>query len=105
MSTQSDDDRELELRVSDLAYEVAEFTWSDLAERLPVGRSYVRPESEGSYMAVTWDADWKGRVNGPILIRINGYLDREHANPVCGTGEIIERQPSWLTRLLNRFGS
>jgi hypothetical protein len=56
-------------------------------------------------MAVTWDADWKGRKNGPILIRINGYLDREHANPVWGTGEIIEQQPGWLMRLLNRFGS
>ena len=105
MPTQSDDDRELELRVSDVAYEVAKFTWSDLAERLPVGRTYVRPESEGAYMAVTWDADWKGRANGPILIRINGYLDREHENPVWGTGEIIERRPGWLTRLLNRFGS
>ena len=105
MATQSDEDWELEHRVSDVAYEVAKFTWSDLAERLPVGRTYVRPGSEGPYMAVTWDADWKGRVNGPILIRINGYLDPEHANPVWGTGEIIERKPSWLTRLLNHFGS
>jgi hypothetical protein len=105
MAIQSDDDRELELRVSDVAYEVANFAWADLAERLPVGRTYVRPESEGPYMAVTWDADWKGRENGPILIRINGYLDCDHANPVWGTGEIIERQPGWLTRLLDRFGS
>jgi hypothetical protein len=52
---------ELEIRVSDILYEVAEFAWADLAERVPVGRTYVRPEAEGRYMAVTWDADWKGR--------------------------------------------
>ena len=105
MATQSDDGRELELRVSDVAYEVAKFTWSYLAARLPVGRTYVRPECEGPYMAITRDADWKKHVNGPILIRINGYLDPEHANPVWGTGEIIEQKQSWLTRLLNHFGS
>jgi hypothetical protein len=104
MTTQSADDSELELHVSDVAYEVAEFAWVDLAERIPVGRTYVRPESEGPYMAVTWDADWKGRVGGPILIRINGYLDREHSKPVWGASEIIERRRSWLTRLLQRFG-
>ena len=101
MELQSDDDRELELLVSDVAYEVAKFAWSDLAERVPVGRTYSRPESEGSYMAVTWDADWKGGAGGPILIRINGYLDQDHAEPVWGTAEIIERRRSWLTRLLN----
>jgi len=30
---------ELEIRVSDVLYEVAEFAWADLAERVPVGRT------------------------------------------------------------------
>lgn len=102
MSTPTDEERdELEVRVSDVAYEVAKFVWQDLAERIPVGRTYVRPEHEGSYMAVTWDARWKGREGGPILIVINGYLDPKHREPVWGTGEII-RKRSFMARLLGR---
>lgn len=48
---------ELELRVSDVAYEVADFAWADLAERVPIGTTYTRPQNEGPYMSVTWDAD------------------------------------------------
>ena len=105
MDIQNDDDSDLELRVSEVADEVAGFAWSDLAERLPVGRTYVRPESEGPYQAVTWDADWKDRAGASILIRIHGYLDRDHLNPVWETGVIIARRHQWFTRLRNRFGS
>lgn len=92
---------ELEVRVSDVAYEVAKFAWADLAERVPVGRTYVRPNEEGPYMAVTWNADWKGREGGPILIVVNGYLDDEQRYPVWGTGEII-RKGGLVARLFDR---
>jgi hypothetical protein len=102
MSEPSNADRdELELRVSDVAYEVAQFKWADLAERVPIGRTYTRPEAEGPYMAVTWDADWRKRPGGPILILIQGYLDEDHQTPVWGTGEIIRRR-TLLDRLLKR---
>lgn len=83
MSTPVDVDRgELELRVSDVAYEVACFEWADLAKRLPTGRTYTRPEAEGSYMAVMWDADWLKRPGDAILILIQGYLDEGHQAPI-----------------------
>lgn len=91
MLTDADRD-ELELRVSDVAYEVANFAWADLAERVPIGRCYTRPSSEGPYMAVTWDADWKGRVGGPILIKIQGFLDPDREVPTWWTGEIIRKR-------------
>lgn len=103
MSRDADRD-ELELLVSDVAYEVGEFKWADLAERLPVGRTYVRPEAQGPYMAVTWDADWKGRIGGAILIKVNGYLDPDHEMSIWGTGEII-RKRGWFDSLLRRPGS
>jgi len=52
-------------------------------------------------MAVTWDADWRKRPGGPILILIQGYLDEDHQTPVWGTGEIIRRR-TLLDRLLKR---
>lgn len=90
---------ELEVLVSDVLYEVAEFAWSDLAERIPVGRACVRPESEGRYMAVTWDADWKGRQGGSILIKVQGFLGPDHKVPTWGAAEII-RKRGFLARLL-----
>ena len=92
---------ELEARVSDILYEVARFAWADLAERVPVGRTYVRPEGEGPYMSVTWDANWKKRKGGPILVVVTGYLDKEHQHPVWGSAEIIRRR-GLLTRLFDR---
>ena len=92
---------ELEDRVSDVLYEVAKFAWADLAERVPIGRTYVRPEAEGRYMAVTWDADWKSREGGPILIKVQGFLDPAHQKPVWGACEIL-RKRSLLSRLLKR---
>ncbi|QAY75190.1 hypothetical protein [Sphingosinicella sp. BN140058] len=100
MNTPADTERdELEARVSDVLYEVAEFAWPDLAERVPIGRTYVRPEEEGPYMAVTWEADWKSRKGGPILIVVTGYLDEERQHPVWGSAEII-RKRGLLARLL-----
>lgn len=92
---------ELEIRVSDVLYEVAEFAWADLAERVPVGRTYVRPEAEGRYMAVTWHADWKGRRGGTIFVKVQGFLDRDHQTPIWWSGETI-RKRSLLDRLLKR---
>ncbi len=100
MPTDADRD-ELELRVSDVAYEVADFAWADLAERVPIGITYTRPQNEGPYMSVTWDADWKEGVGGPILIKIEGFLDPKHEVPAWGTGEII-RKRSFLDTLLRR---
>lgn len=100
MPTDADRD-ELELRVSDVAYEVADFAWADLAERVPIGTTYTRPQNEGPYMSVTWDADWKEGVGGPILIKIQGFLDPKHEVPTWGTGEII-RKRSFLDTLLRR---
>lgn len=98
----ADTDRdELELRVSDVAYDVAQFKWADLAERVPTGRTYTRPEAEGLYMAVTWEADWLERPGGPIRILIQGYLDQDHMTPIWWTGEIIKRR-TLLDRLLRR---
>jgi hypothetical protein len=93
MNTPTDAERdELENRVSDVLYEVAEFAWTDLAERVPIGRTYVRPENEGPYMAVNWDADWKRQEGGPILIVVTGYLDKEHKHPVWGSAEVIRKR-------------
>lgn len=100
MPTDADRD-ELELRVSDVAYEVANFARADLAERVPLGKTYTRPASDGSYMAVTWDADWKGRVGGPIFIKVQGFLDPDHQMPTWWTGEII-RKRGLLDMLLRR---
>jgi len=100
MPTDADRD-ELELRVSDVASEVANFSWTDLAERLPIGKTYTRPDSEGPYMSVTWDADWKGRFGGPILIDIQGFLDRDNEMPTWWTGEIIHKR-GFLDKLLRR---
>lgn len=79
---------ELEDRVSDILYEVAKFAWADLAERVPTGRTYIRPEAEGRYMAVTWDADWKSCEGGPILSRSKAFLTR-----------LIKRQSNGRARL------
>jgi len=100
---QDADRDELELRVSDVLYEVAKFAWSDLAPRVPVGRTYVRPDPEGAYMAVTWSADWKIRAGGSILVKVEGYLDPDHQIPIWWAGEII-RKRSLLDRLLKPYG-
>lgn len=100
MPTDADRD-ELELRVSDVAYEVADFAWADLADRVPIGMTYTRPENAGPYMAVTWDADWRKQAGGPILIKIQGFLDPAHEVPTWWTGEVIRRR-SFLDTLLLR---
>lgn len=92
---------ELEARVSDILYEVAGFAWEDLAGRVPVGQTYVRPEADGRYMAVAWDADWKRQAGGAILIKVQGFLDPDHHIPVWGAGEIIRKRgllDRWLKR-------
>ena len=97
MATDADRD-ELELRVSDVAYEVANFSWAYLAERIPIGETYTRPQSTGPYMSITWEANWHGQVGGPILITVQGFLDPEREVPTWGTGEIIH-QRSFLDTL------
>jgi hypothetical protein len=102
MNAPTDAERdELELRVSDVLYEVADFAWVDLADRVPVGRIDVRPEAEGRYMAVSWHADWKRRRGGSIFIKVQGFLDRDHHTPIWWSGETI-RKRNLLDRLLNR---
>lgn len=102
MDAPTDSEREeLELMVSDVLYEVANFAWVDLADRIPVRGIDVRPEDKGGYMAVTWEADWKRQRGGPIFIRVQGFLDRDHKTPIWWSGETICKR-GWLHRLLNR---
>jgi hypothetical protein len=82
---------ELKKRVSDVAEVALAARWGELAPQIPMSRLFVRPESEGSYMAVEWRARWVSDDGGPILCEVAGYLGAPDSAPaILEAREIIK---------------
>ncbi len=96
-----DDRAALEERLSDFAEIAQKFTWGELADRVPVGSVFLRPESEGEYLAIEWRARWADQVGGQIILEIAGYLNEDHQTPIISRSYQIEKK-GFFADLLRR---
>jgi len=95
MSGHGSEQDELENRVSDVAQIALKARWGELAPQIPMSRLFVRPASEGPYMAVEWRANWLLEDGGPILCEVAGYLGAPGGEPVILKSRQVEKS-GWL---------
>jgi hypothetical protein len=76
------DQEELRSSVEDVFNEICKFRWGDLASRLPVERSYVRPHAKGEYLSVAWRCEWATEDRTSIICMVAGYLSEDHQTPL-----------------------